>query len=89
MMVELTIGIETAIVVAVVYACTSNICDRLDALTYELRYALHKQPKQDDIIRCKDCYKHRKSGLCEGWSRYGTITTKDDDFCSKAERIKS
>lgn len=43
---------------------------------------------QPDIIFCKDCIKHRPSGLCEGWSRYGTITTRDDGWCAWAERRK-
>ena len=41
---------------------------------------------QPEIVRCKDCIKHRKSGLCEGWSRYGTITTRDEGWCAWAER---
>lgn len=39
------------------------------------------------IVRCKDCINHRKSGLCEGWSRYGTITTPDDAYCSYGREI--
>lgn len=35
-----------------------------------------------EVVRCKDCINHRQSGLCEGWSRYGTISTHDDAFCS-------
>lgn len=35
-----------------------------------------------EVVRCKDCINHRQNGLCEGWSRYGTISTHDDAFCS-------
>lgn len=43
---------------------------------------------QPEITRCKYCAKHSESGLCGRWSMYGTVTTKDDDFCSYAERRK-
>lgn len=45
---------------------------------------LNSLPAADvvEVVRCKDCINHRKSGLCEGWSRYGTISTHDDAFCS-------
>ena len=36
-MLEIVIGFETAILIAVICACTSNICDRLDVLIQELR----------------------------------------------------
>ena len=40
-----------------------------------------------EVVRCKDCINHRQSGLCEGWSRYGTINTPDDAFCSYGVKI--
>jgi len=40
-----------------------------------------------EVVRCKDCINHRQSGLCEGWSRYGTITTPDDAYCSYGRKI--
>lgn len=40
-----------------------------------------------EVVRCKDCINHRKSGLCDGWSRYGTITTPDDAYCSYGRKI--
>lgn len=40
-----------------------------------------------EVVRCKDCINHRQSGLCEGWSRYGTINTTDDAFCSYGVKI--
>jgi len=40
-----------------------------------------------EVVRCKDCINHRQSGLCEGWSRYGTINTPDDAFCSWGVKI--
>ena len=52
-------------------------------------YAIFDIPAADvvDVVRCKDCINHRKSGLCEGWSRYGTITTPDDAYCSYGRKI--
>jgi len=40
-----------------------------------------------EVVQCKDCINHRKNGLCEGWSRYGTINTPDDAFCSWGVKI--
>lgn len=41
---------------------------------------------QPEIIRCKDCKHRSKSGLCNMWSVFGTVTTDDDMFCSYGER---
>jgi hypothetical protein len=40
---------------------------------------------EDEIIRCRDCKRHSESGLCKVWSMFGTVTTDDTDFCSRAE----
>ena len=39
------------------------------------------------VVRCKDC-KHwmTASGLCKWFSKFGTVTTKHNDFCSYGER---
>lgn len=41
---------------------------------------------QPEIIRCKDCKHRSKSGLCNMWSVFGTVTTDDDMYCSYGER---
>ena len=41
---------------------------------------------EPEIIRCKDCKHRSKSGLCNMWSVFGTVTTDDDMFCSYGER---
>ena len=38
-----------------------------------------------EIIRCKNCEYYHPS-YCEVWSRYGTVQTREDGFCHKAER---
>lgn len=50
---------------------------------------LNSLPAADvvEVVRCKDCINHRQNGLCEGWSRYGTINTPDDAFCSWGVKI--
>ena len=42
-----------------------------------------------EVVRCKDCINHRQSGLCDGWSRYGTINTPDDAFCSYGRKVNN
>lgn len=37
------------------------------------------------LTRCRDCKHHSESGLCKAWSMFGTVTTDDADFCSRAE----
>lgn len=39
-------------------------------------------PNVVEVVRCKECINHTNSGVCEGCSRYGTISTPDDAFCS-------
>ena len=41
--------------------------------------------KVGEIVRCKDC-KYYHPNYCEEWSRYGTIQTKPDEYCCRAER---
>ena len=48
--------------------------------------------KPDDVVevvRCKDCKNWKKEHLCQAWSRYGTIETKADQFCSYGERAEA
>ena len=39
-----------------------------------------------EVVRCKDCKRWKNKHLCEAWSRYGTIETKADQFCSYGEK---
>lgn len=38
-----------------------------------------------DIVRCKDCEWYLNDHLCTQFSKYGTIETEPDDFCSYGE----
>lgn len=38
------------------------------------------------VVRCKDCKHRSKSGLCNMWSVFGTVTTDDEMYCSYGER---
>lgn len=40
---------------------------------------------EPEIIRCKDCMYYHPS-YCEIWSKFGTVQTAENDYCSKAER---
>lgn len=65
---------------AAIAACFDGFADCRDDCAANIRNI----PAADvvEVVRCKDCINHRKNGLCEGWSRYGTISTHDDAFCS-------
>ena len=39
-----------------------------------------------DIVRCQECKMWMSEQLCQWWSRYGTVETDADDFCSYGER---
>lgn len=39
-----------------------------------------------DIVRCGECKMWMSEQLCQWWSRYGTVETDADDFCSYGER---
>ena len=39
-----------------------------------------------DIVRCGECKMWMSEHLCQWWSRYGTVETDADDFCSYGER---
>ena len=39
-----------------------------------------------DIVHCRECKYWRNEHLCQGWSKFGTIETDADDFCSYGER---
>ena len=38
------------------------------------------------VVRCGDCKRWKNDHLCESWSRYGTIETRADQFCSYGEK---
>ena len=61
----------------------------LEAMSIDIEAVIASLPSaQPDIVYCKECIYHRDSGQCEGWSRYGNITTKDDGFCAWGERLE-
>ena len=39
-----------------------------------------------DICFCRECKMWINEHLCQWWSRYGTVETDADDFCSYGER---
>ena len=39
-----------------------------------------------DIVHCGECKMWMSEHLCQWWSRYGTVETDADDFCSYGER---
>ena len=39
-----------------------------------------------DIVRCGECKMWINEHLCQWWSRYGTVETDADDFCSYGSR---
>ena len=61
----------------------------LEAMSIDIEAVIASLPSaQPDIVYCKECINHKASGLCEGWSRYGTITTRDDGFCAWGARLE-
>ena len=48
-------------------------------------YIKHRAPSIE-IIRCGECKMWMSEHLCQWWSRYGTVETDADDFCSYGER---
>ena len=38
------------------------------------------------LVRCGECKMWMSEHLCQWWSRYGTVETDADDFCSYGER---
>lgn len=34
------------------------------------------------LVRCRDCKHWIRDGLCKHFSRFGTIRTNEDDYCS-------
>ncbi len=39
------------------------------------------------VVRCKDCKHWQNKHVCSAWSRFGTIETKGDQFCSYGEKV--
>ena len=83
-----TISRQAAIVAVCKSECESGFCgvpcpevDALKALT-------SAQPKQPEIIRCRECKWHRfdKDNIPYCYNIDYGYGWKDDDFCSRAER---
>ena len=63
-----------------------------DREQYGKGYQNGYEKRDEEIVRCEDC-KHwmtvvmnPASGLCKWHSKFGTVTTKHNDFCSYGER---
>ena len=54
-----------------------------------MRSASEPYTYREDIVRCRECKHWRNEHICMAWSRYGTIETKADDFCSYGVRKES
>lgn len=66
---------------------TEYIFEMGDALYNEETGEAIFQPKVvGELIRCRDCKHRSKSGLCNMWSVFGTVTTDDEMYCSYGER---
>ena len=67
-----------------------------DTSTYEKHRKMMLQLKSEDaveVVRCKDCRwwngnseTMHNNHLCRNWSKFGSIDTGADDFCSYGER---
>ena len=51
-----------------------------------LAEAIIRDAPSIDIVRCGECKMWMSEHLCQWWSRYGTVETDADDFCSYGER---
>lgn len=57
-----------------------------EGYTYDqVHFAIDDAPGID-IVRCGECKMWMSEHLCQWWSRYGTVETDADDFCSYGER---
>lgn len=62
-----------------------DLCDWYD--NPSMHDDLEKLPSaQPEIIQCKECRYWIVDQTCYVWSKSGTIRTRGDDFCSRAER---
>ena len=65
----------------------SHECYELRGVFERIEKGLKELPStQPELIRCKDCRQWYNSHLCRQWSKFGTIETDADDFCSYGER---
>lgn len=60
---------------------------------YEEVYNMAIEALQTDVVRCKDCRwwsgsqeTTHNNHLCRNWSKFGSISTSADDFCSLGQR---
>lgn len=49
---------------------------------------IDEQPTADvvNVVRCGECRHWQNGHICLAWSRYGTIETTAEQFCSSGER---
>lgn len=53
----------------------------------DVRGALFREPTVlFDAVRCRDCNHWKNQHICEAWSRFGTIETTAEQFCSYGEK---
>ena len=62
-------------------AIQTEVNQLLDCIEYEIEDA-----PSIDICFCRECKMWINEHLCQWWSRYGTVETDADDFCSYGER---
>ena len=71
------------------WICIDDICIPSDENDWEELVAFADaiaEQEPIDIVRCGKCKYWMNEHLCQWWSRYGTIETDADDFCSYGER---
>ena len=39
------------------------------------------------LVRCKDCKHWKNKHICEAWGRFGTVETKENQFCSYGDEV--
>ncbi len=70
------------------YIKRDAVVDYLDSNNMPWRDWVKDIPTADvvDVIRCRDCKYFENNHVCLFNSRFGTIETTEDDYCSKGER---
>ena len=71
------------------WICVDDICIPSDENDWEELVAFADaiaEQESIDIVRCGECKMWINEHLCQWWSRYGTVETDADDFCSYGER---
>ena len=61
-----------------------NLQDCKDEWTWQDQYA---GCPLSDVVYCKDCINFLNNHICLHLSRYGTVETKPDDYCSYGEKL--